>query len=170
MPKDLVIPYNSVPDYDDYGVDSYWDLATWVAWHRGLIEKFGRLNDKDGYPLADKIWLTAWVKQTAYSSPLLAILQPSRFKVESDYIKKYPLLYQYSGLKTASEMINPLETSYKFTKLPFDVVDKGVVAVSDAASAVSTTAKILKFAVPAIAITGIGLLIWFGVRKVKSAS
>lgn len=159
----LVIPYNSVPDYDKWGYDSFWDLATWVAWHRGLVKQYGRKNDVDGYPLVDKIWLTAWVKQSVGASPTLAILQPSRFKSEADYIKQYPLLYQYSGLKTASESLNPLETSYSAAKLPFDVVDK----VEDA---VDTTSTILKYGVPALVLTGIGLLVWFGVRKVKSAS
>ena len=164
---EVSIPYNSVPDYDNWGYDSFWDLATWVAWHRGLVSKYGRSTDTDGYPKADKIWLSAWVKQGSYSSPILAIIQPSRFKAETDYIKKFPLLYQYSGLKRASEGLNPLETSYTATKLPFDVAGNVVDAVSDIGDSIGTTGKILKYGVPVLVLTAMGLMILYGYNKVK---
>lgn len=140
---DLIIPFDAKPDYDDWGPDAFWDLATWVGWHRGLKKKYG--NEKDGtYPKADKIFLDAWVKQSNGASPLLAILQPSRFKEETDYIKKFPLLYQYTGLKRASEGINPLELSYGGVDAANSVIGGATATIEG----VGNAAKILKYAIP----------------------
>jgi len=159
---EVVIPYNSVPVYDAWGIDTHWDLATWVAWHRGLVKKYGREKDKDGYPIADKIWLTAWGKQSSYSEPIMEIIQPSRFKSETDYLKQFPLIYQATPLKTATEKINPLD-------MPYKNAEKLKNAVEDTVSSVSTTAKILKYGIPIVLVVGAGLLIWYGVRKVQKA-
>mgnify|MGYP001582742453 CR=1 FL=1 len=157
-----IIPYNSTPIYDGWGWDSHWDLATWVAWHRGLVKKYGRTLDKDGYPIADRTWLDAWAKQSYLSEPVLSIAQPSRFKAETDYLKQFPLLYQYSNLQRTSEQLNPLDLSYKNIELAKKVVD-------NAAKAVSSTGKILKYGIPTVLVIGLGLLVWYGVKKVQTA-
>ena len=169
MAQDLIIPYYSVPDYDNWGSDTFWNLATWVGWHRGLVSKFGSLKDKNGYSIADKTWLNAWVKQSTASSPLLALFQPTRFKSETDYLKKFPLIYEYSGLKRATEQINPLETSYKFSKMPFDVAESVAETGGNIADGIGTAGKVLKYAIPALLITGVVLLAIYGYKKVKSA-
>ncbi len=147
---DLVIPYDAKPDYDSWGPDDYWDLATWVGWHRGLKKKYG--SEKVGaYPKADKIWLDAWTKQTTGASPTIAILQPSRFKAETDYIKKFPLLYQYTNLKKAVEQFNPAETGYTGVEIAQDVIGAG----ADAAETAANIAKILKVVIPVVLVVAI---------------
>lgn len=168
MPE-LVIPYNSKPDYDDWGTDGYWNLATWVAWHRGLSKQYGRSLDKDGYPLADKIWLNAWAKQTSYSSPILAVLQPTRFKSETDYLKKFPLLYEYTSLKTASEQVNPLDSSYQNLESAQNVGNNLIQSVENVSDSVSNTTKAMKYVLPIILIgAGTIALIWGYNKFVKN--
>src|SRR3990167_3222719 len=103
MADEVIIPWDAKPDLDDWGPDAFWSLGSWVAWHKGLVKKFGRTKDKDGYEIADKMWLDQWKKQSTGASPTIAITQPTRFKAETDYIAKFPLLYQYTNLKQIKE-------------------------------------------------------------------
>lgn len=165
MAADVVIPYNSNPDYDEWGSDSFWPLATWVAWHRGLDKKYGRAKNPGGYPIADAIWLNAWSKQSYGASPLLAIGQPSRFKDETDYIKKFPLLYEFSGLKKQETGINPLEITYKGIR---DSVKAGtdlLEGVTDTVSGVGSGLSVLKWAIPVVLVLGIGTFMYIGYKK-----
>lgn len=159
---DLVIPYDAKPDYDDWGPDSFWDLGTWVGWHRGLVKKYGRTLDKPGgYPIADKIWLDAWTKQTAGASPTMAILQPSRFKTETDYIKKFPLLYKYTNLQKAVEQFNPAEVGYSGVDAVGNVIEGG----TDAVKGIGNGLKVLKYAIPVVLILSIGTFMYIGYKK-----
>jgi hypothetical protein len=55
------ITYQSKPDYDDWGIDTYWSCSDWITWHAQLKKKFGQTE-------ANKIWLTAWNKQDAWEN------------------------------------------------------------------------------------------------------
>lgn len=169
MAADLVIPYNSNPDLDDWGSDSYWPLATWVAWHRGLDKKYGRAKNPKGYPIADAIWLAAWSKQGSYSSPLLAIGQPTRFKDETDYIRKFPLLYEYSGLKKFETGVNPIDATYRgiiaSAKAAQSIGGAITDTVENTGDVISSTTKILKYAIPVVLVVAIGGGMLFAYNK-----
>lgn len=161
---ELIVPYDAKPDYDDWGPDGFWDLATWVGWHKGLVKKYGRNKDASGYPIADKIWLDAWTKQSMGASPTLAILQPSRFKDETDYIKKFPLLYQYTNLKKAVEQFNPLETSYSGVNAAENLVG----GASGVVSGIGSGLNVLKYVIPVAVVLMIGTGIYITYNKVSS--
>lgn len=56
-----VTKWNSVPDYDEWGKDSFWSCGDWVQWHKLLKEHFG--SDKARY-----IWNYAYKQGTAFAS------------------------------------------------------------------------------------------------------
>lgn len=37
----IVRTWNTVPDYDEWGADSYWSADHWMQWHKQLKKKFG---------------------------------------------------------------------------------------------------------------------------------
>ena len=37
-----VTNWNTAPDYDQWGSDTWWDCNDWVLWHKLLKEKFGQ--------------------------------------------------------------------------------------------------------------------------------
>lgn len=42
----IITNWNSVPDYDEWGSDSYWDCDHWMQWHGTLKKKFGKERAK----------------------------------------------------------------------------------------------------------------------------
>ena len=48
-------PYDplAVPDFDGWGLDSYWDSNDWMVWHIALIEEYGE-------PVANDMWVDSW--------------------------------------------------------------------------------------------------------------
>jgi hypothetical protein len=58
-----IINWNSVPDYDEWGVDTSWDCMDWVTYHKKLAEHFGKLTAND-------LWNYAYAKSKALSSNL----------------------------------------------------------------------------------------------------
>lgn len=55
MPEINLIPWNSAPDYDDWGWDDYWTCGQWMEWYDALVAKFGTET-------ARYIWQYAWDK------------------------------------------------------------------------------------------------------------
>lgn len=55
------ITADSIPDYDEWGYDSYWSCDDWINWHKALKAKFGKTS-------ADKTWTEAWNKQDGFES------------------------------------------------------------------------------------------------------
>lgn len=41
-----VTTWNTAPDYDEWGFDSYWDCADWMQYHKLLKIKFGKEKAK----------------------------------------------------------------------------------------------------------------------------
>ena len=58
-----VTTWNIVPDYDQWGKDTYWDCAEWIAWHKRLKEHFGSER-------ANLIWNYAYAQGTLFASHL----------------------------------------------------------------------------------------------------
>lgn len=62
MPVSL-ITYESVPDYDDWGPDTYWNCMQWENWFYALKTHFGT-------NIAKEVWSQAWDQQSMGSSAL----------------------------------------------------------------------------------------------------
>jgi hypothetical protein len=56
----IIRTWNTVPDYDEWGFDTYWDCDHWMQWHKELKNKFG--DDRAKY-----IWEYAFEKGSAFS-------------------------------------------------------------------------------------------------------
>ena len=51
-----IITAHSVPDYDNFGIDSYWTCTDWMIWYDKLKDEFGKTD-------ARLKWRSAWEKQ-----------------------------------------------------------------------------------------------------------
>ena len=58
-----LITWNSVPDYDEWGIDTSWSCNDWITWHKTLSNHFGEAT-------ATEIWNYAFSKSTNLSSNL----------------------------------------------------------------------------------------------------
>lgn len=58
-----VINWNTAPDYDEWGSDSWWDCQDWIMWHKRLVEHFNK-------PTAKDIWNYAYAKSGSFSGNL----------------------------------------------------------------------------------------------------
>jgi hypothetical protein len=58
-----IINWNTVPDYDEWGVDTWWSCQDWIFWHKKLVEHFNK-------PTANDIWNYAFSKSTSFSGNL----------------------------------------------------------------------------------------------------
>jgi hypothetical protein len=58
-----VINWNTVPDYDEWGFDTWWDCQDWIMWHKRLVEHFNK-------PTANDIWNYAYAKSGSLSGNL----------------------------------------------------------------------------------------------------
>jgi hypothetical protein len=76
-----LITWNTVPDYDEWGYDSFWRCDDWVNWHKRLAEHFGEAT-------ATEIWNYAFKQSTNLSSNLDCNAINSTFRA---YVKKHGL-------------------------------------------------------------------------------
>lgn len=44
MSNRVTITAYSVPDYDNWGPDTYWTPQNWIDWHKALIAEYGKEN------------------------------------------------------------------------------------------------------------------------------
>jgi hypothetical protein len=68
-----VTTWNTVPDYDEWGRDTYWNADDWITWHKLLKQHFGQ--DR-----ANIIWNYAYAQGSAFqrittTELLIAILE-----------------------------------------------------------------------------------------------
>ena len=56
-----IITAQSTPDYDNFGIDTYWTCTDWIIW-------FDKLKDEHGRVEARLIWRSAWEKQDVAES------------------------------------------------------------------------------------------------------
>jgi hypothetical protein len=83
-----IITWNSVPDYDEWGIDTSWNCNDWISWHKRLSEHFGEGT-------ATEIWNYAFSKSTDLSSNLDCSSFNTDFR---NYVKQH-------GLKPNSDLI-----------------------------------------------------------------
>jgi len=56
-----VTTWNTAPNYDEWGNDSYWNCADWIQYHKLLKEKFGQEK-------ANAIWEYAYSQGTLFAA------------------------------------------------------------------------------------------------------
>lgn len=84
-----IITWNSVPDYDEWGIDTFWNCNDWINWHKRLSEHFGEST-------ATEIWNYAFSKSTNLSSNLDCNSLNTDFR---NYVKEH-------GLKPNTDLIS----------------------------------------------------------------
>lgn len=73
-----VINWNTVPDYDQWGIDSSWNCEDWITWHKKLLDHFGQETAKE-------LWDYAYAKSGSFSSNLDCRTFNSTFR---EYVNK----------------------------------------------------------------------------------
>lgn len=156
MAKYNIIEWNDTSNFKN------WSVSDFVAWHRGLVRHFGNEKAENGMLKSDLYWLIFWASSQGvnpYNMQLL-VATPSFFKDEIEYLKEYPKIYETSQIKKAVEIgaLSPIDVVY-------NVVGTTVESANDIIAGFGTTAKILKFLIPVIAVTAI---IFFGIWAYKT--
>jgi hypothetical protein len=83
------IKWDTVPDYDQWGVDSFWNCEDWIMYHKKLAEHFGKETAKE-------LWNYAYAKSGSLSSNLDCRTFNSSFR---DYVNKNGLSpYSNAGI------------------------------------------------------------------------
>ena len=116
----------STPDYDGWGWDSWWTAQDWITWHKALKAQYG-IDE------ANSRFLNAWKQQGIGATPLDARSFDTNFR---DYAK-------------ANGFFDGLYYSAGAVAKPIGAVSD---VVTDVSAGVSTTAAILKYAIPVAAL------------------
>ena len=83
------INWNTTPDYDQWGIDSFWKCEDWIVYHKKLTEHFGKQTAKE-------IWDYAFAKSGSLSSNLDCRTFNSSFR---EYVNKNGLSpYSNAGI------------------------------------------------------------------------
>lgn len=86
-----LINWDSVPDYDEWGIDTHWSCEEWMTYHKRLDEHFGKETAND-------IWNYAYAKSGNLSSNLDCRTLNSAFR---EYVNKNRLSpYANAGIFT----------------------------------------------------------------------
>jgi hypothetical protein len=134
-----VTTWNTAPNYDEWGSDSYWSCADWVQWHKLLKEKFGKEK-------AIGIWNYAYSQGTQFASHWSCRTSDSAFR-------RY----------VAQEGLNPYESAGVLSPV-LKVVGGGFDIISGTGDFLSSIGKNLKY-VGYAAIVGTIIYIGFKVYK-----
>ena len=118
-----VINWNTVPDYDEWGVDNWWSCEDWITWHKKLVEHFGK-------KIANDIWNYAFAKSGNLSGNLDCRTFNSSFRtyVSSNGLEPYAnagiLTPVLEGYGTASDLVSgALKTTSSVGKGLFGGID-----------------------------------------------
>lgn len=86
-----VINWNTTPDYDEWGSDTWWNCQDWITWHKRLVEHFNK-------PTANDIWNYAFAKSGSLSGNLDCRTFNTSFR---EYVRNNDLSpYQGAGVFT----------------------------------------------------------------------
>ena len=111
-----VVNWNTAPDYDEWGSDSWWSCQDWIMWHKRLVEHFNK-------PTANDIWNYAFSKSGGLSGNLDCRTFDSEFR---KYVKENGLS-PYAG----AGIFTPILQGYGTAS---DVVTGGLDTVSNVSS------------------------------------
>jgi hypothetical protein len=113
-----IINWNTVPDYDEWGSDTWWNCQDWIMWHKRLVEHFNK-------PTAKDIWNYAYAKSGSFSGNLDCRTFNTDFR---KYVRENGLSpYEGAGVFT------PILQGYGTAS---DVVTGGLETVSNVSSGV----------------------------------
>jgi hypothetical protein len=113
-----VINWNTAPDYDEWGSDTWWDCQDWIMWHKKLVEHFNKQTAND-------IWNYAFAKSGSLSGNLDCRTFNTSFR---NYVQENDLSpYDGAGIFT------PILQGYGTAS---DVVSGGLDTVSNVSSGV----------------------------------
>ena len=113
-----VINWNTAPDYDEWGSDTWWDCQDWIMWHKKLVEHFNKQTAND-------IWNYAFAKSGSLSGNLDCRTFNTSFR---NYVQENDLSpYDGAGIFT------PVLQGYGTAS---DVVSGGLDTVSNVSSGV----------------------------------
>lgn len=126
----FTITADSVPDFDNWGWDDYWDCSDWMRWHQLMKAAYGLDH-------ANRQFIDYWSDQDAFMEPFNWCKYHSDF---ADYFEAQGINmgWLFSNLVVATEEVG---------EDAIDVVEN----VSSGASGVST---VIKYAAPVAAIIG----------------
>lgn len=125
----------SVPDFDDWGPDSFWHAYDWITWHQAMVQQFG-LDE------ANATFRYYWAQQSAGASPLVQTY------VNDDVVA-------YFRANRLGDLLSDMARGvYSVLSIP-DTVSRGASATLDALNQSSRAAQALTWLVP------IGITVWF---------
>ena len=140
------ITADSEPDYDSWGPDSYWSCSEWVAWHKALVKKYGRVE-------ANAKWKLAWDKQDPFEHGI------STCRYDSQVVQY--LLSQGIDIRSfASAILLPL----------FETAANVADTTIDASKGIDGTIKVLRGLLPLAVIGLVGGLGYYGYRLATGKS
>lgn len=135
-----VTTWNIAPNYDEWGMDSFWDCADWVQWHKLLKAKFGKEK-------ANAIWNYAYAQGTNLAAHW-------NCRTSDTVFRKY----------VAIEGLNPYENAGILSPV-LKVIGGGVDLISGTGDFLSSFGKNFKyFGYAALA----GTVIYIGLKVYKS--
>lgn len=130
------ITADSQPDYDSFGIDSYWSCNEWIQWHIALKAK--------NAATANEIWQTAWDKQDSF---------------EHDYN-----WCKYSGVFNKYVRENNLDATWWLPNILNSAADSAenlANSVTSSTQAAENVGKVLKYLLPTVVIlASIGVLVY----------
>lgn len=142
-----ITTWNIVPNYDEWGNDTYWSCDDWIQWHKLLKAHFG--EEKARY-----IWTTAYSKGTMGAAHWDCRTFNTTFR---DYASKNKL-DTYASAGILSSVLNVAGGA-------LDVFDSVGDFISGLGAGLGKAGKVVKVIVP-LAFVGAG--IYFGVRAYQN--
>ena len=131
------ITADSIPNHDGWGPDTYWSCLDWIDWHKALVAKYGKEK-------ADKIWVTHYDQSSWGAHEINCSTYNDEFKT---YVKK-------QGLDKKSSILTRVYRAE-------GAVDNVGAPIRDVGGAIGNTAKVLKYAIPAlVTASAIGIIIY----------
>lgn len=157
--ENYTITADSTPVYDGWGWDDYWEAPDWMTWHAAMKKKYG-LNEAN----------RRFIKAYHEASQFAANYGWRTFNTE--FINYAKLNGFYDGLFEGLLGLVGKTTSGA-TNVANKALDVTNAAVDNAASAASTTTKIMKYAIPVLiagVLVGGGVIAYKYVKAHKPAA
>lgn len=151
MPDGYFITALTLPDYDEFGPDTYWTVSEWIEWHKKLVAQYGQ-------PDANRRFLDAYHK-----APFAAVSYDWRSYDTQfrDYAKAnrfYDGLFRGLGGLVA-----------RFTSLFGSTAEATTGAVDNIGGAVRDTSAALKTVLPLLIVAAALVLIFAFYKQFKTS-
>ena len=96
--------WNTAPDYDEWGSDTYWSCDEWIQWHKLLVQHFGQqpANDLWNYAYAQSGNLSANLNCRTFNSAFRDYVAQNNLQPYENAGVLSPVLQTYG---TASDVL-----------------------------------------------------------------